>query len=97
MHITDEELRRIWALSMAGDPGAVAKKQSLHAQNPELDARFERYKVTINRIRTEVPKKPKRNGFKGEPTTWTRAKDKFQSSTTGNVVLVQGGSTGLKR
>lgn len=97
MNIPTHKLQRIWALAMAGNQEAITEMQKIHARYPELDERYSRFRSAINRIRSGEAKKRKRSGFKGEPTTWTKAKEKFESSTTGNVVIVQGGGTGLKR
>jgi len=97
MKIPTYKIQRIWALSMAGNPEAMAEMQKLHARYPELNERYALFRAAINRIRSGEAKKRKKTRHKAEPTTWTRAQDKFESSTAGNVVIVQGGATGLKR
>lgn len=96
MKIADSRIRRVWAMSIGGFPDAVAEKERLHAQHPELDALFEEFKVVLKRSRG-AKKKKKKVVRKPSPTVWTRAQEKFLTSTTGNAVPVQGGGTGLKR
>ena len=97
MNIPTHRLQRIWALSMAGDPEAIAEMNRLHSRYPELNERYKRFKLAILRIRSGATKKVKRSPPKGNPTQWTKNKEKFFESTTGSVRLVQGGATGLKR
>ncbi|UXC19129.1 hypothetical protein [Comamonas squillarum] len=97
MDIPHQELHRIWVRALAGLPGAETELEALHAKHPELVERFERFKTTLDRIRSGKTKKRKKPTRKANPTNWTKAQDSFLSSTTGSVKLVQGGATGLKR
>lgn len=97
MNVSTHKLQRIWALSMAGNADAIAEMQRLHARYPELNERYQRFKAAIQRIRSGSAKKTKKGGVRGGPTPWTKNQEKFLTSTTGSVKLVQGGATGLKR
>ncbi|MFN3731325.1 hypothetical protein [Comamonas testosteroni] len=96
MKIADPRIRRVWAMAIGGFPAAVAEKERLHARYPELDAQFEEFKTVLKRSRG-TKKKKKKSVHKSSPTVWTKAREKFLTSTTGNAIPVQGGATGLKR
>jgi len=95
MDISHRTLHRIWALSIAGDPKAIAEKERIHAAHPEMDERFADFKRALSRMKDT--KKKRKTVHKAAPTVWTKAQEKFLTSTNGNAIPVRGGSPGLKR
>ena len=94
MDISHRTLHRIWALSIAGDPKAIAEKERIHAAHPEMDERFADFKRALSRMKDA---KKRKKVHKATPTVWTKAQEKFLTSTNGKAIPVSGGSTGLKR
>lgn len=64
MNITTHKVKLIWALSMAGNTAAQAEMKILHNDYPQLNEKFSRFKLAIDRIRAGVTKKPSRRGSK---------------------------------
>lgn len=95
MDISHQTLHRIWALSIAGDPKAIAEKERIHAAHPAMDERFDEFKQALARMKDS--KKKRKTIRKHAPTVWTQAQEKFLTSTNGKAIPVSGGSTGLKR
>jgi len=96
MDIPHQTLHRIWSLSIAGDADALAEKERLHAAHPELDRRFTDFSRALARMKSGKKKK-KKPAHKFVPTVWTKAQERFLTSTNGNAIPVSGGATGLKR
>lgn len=96
MKIADKRTRRIWAMAIGGFPTAVAEKDHLHAQYPELDAQFEEFKAFLERGRTTKRKRKKvHTDVAKTVSVWSRAKDKHMSSTKSSAWPVNGGLPSL--